>query len=431
LVYPVDGGMEDWSYAAGWEASPMPITVCKPRTYGGYASSRTMYKSGSIASLVYLAEMDDDKTPRSSTLGHTRELVLPSESDGHVARNIRMCLKMIELTRPEIVVTAASLPARLPVAGGVSIEARGFGCMTFSARLLFVPRVALQASASCLLEPLSWGGTDIGRARLLAAAHEVAAVSNAPCGGLSAWEHPEVGGKSFRGVAPNVDGEFCVVFAAEFDQDWGQQLRPDPNLKPRSHAVRSRVEEHYTASASDGPMMIDEYKTKLFPVLAAPIIISKSETAVPSSTATSGVDAGPSVATSPSATLPPGADTGEIIVAEEEAESGVATHKPLARPATAGTAVAAAPTSGGGGIGLPLPSSLTVEEPSGFAGGLSAIFVAVSAVLAACNCVSIHRRCISSRHRSRLPPPVPRTLEPEESSAMEQGDHRTTPGPAE
>ena len=39
LVYPVDGGMEDWSYAAGWEASPKPITVCKPTTYGGYAEA--------------------------------------------------------------------------------------------------------------------------------------------------------------------------------------------------------------------------------------------------------------------------------------------------------------------------------------------------------------------------------------------------------
>lgn len=29
--------MEDWSYAAGWETSPEPIGVCKPKTYGGYA----------------------------------------------------------------------------------------------------------------------------------------------------------------------------------------------------------------------------------------------------------------------------------------------------------------------------------------------------------------------------------------------------------
>ena len=39
-VYPVEGGMEDWSYAAGWESSPMPITVCRPNTYGGYAEDQ-------------------------------------------------------------------------------------------------------------------------------------------------------------------------------------------------------------------------------------------------------------------------------------------------------------------------------------------------------------------------------------------------------
>lgn len=27
LVYPVDGGFEDWSYSSSWQASPKPISV--------------------------------------------------------------------------------------------------------------------------------------------------------------------------------------------------------------------------------------------------------------------------------------------------------------------------------------------------------------------------------------------------------------------
>ena len=34
---------QDWAYAASWEASPNPITVCEPRTYGGYPAERTRY----------------------------------------------------------------------------------------------------------------------------------------------------------------------------------------------------------------------------------------------------------------------------------------------------------------------------------------------------------------------------------------------------
>ena len=38
-VYPVHGGMEDWAYAASWDAPR--LTPCRPLTHGGYAAERT------------------------------------------------------------------------------------------------------------------------------------------------------------------------------------------------------------------------------------------------------------------------------------------------------------------------------------------------------------------------------------------------------
>lgn len=41
IVYPVDGGMEDWAYAASWDndfSSPPPVVPCAPDTYGGASS---------------------------------------------------------------------------------------------------------------------------------------------------------------------------------------------------------------------------------------------------------------------------------------------------------------------------------------------------------------------------------------------------------
>ena len=113
IVYYVDGGMEDWSYGASWESSPKPINQCKPRSYGGYALDRTKYRKDSIGTLVYLAEMDNMKHAPVGTLGRKPQVWGNSHADGHVARNMRMCLKLMELTRPEVVITPPSLPSSL------------------------------------------------------------------------------------------------------------------------------------------------------------------------------------------------------------------------------------------------------------------------------------------------------------------------------
>ncbi|KAI9921264.1 hypothetical protein PsorP6_000475 [Peronosclerospora sorghi] len=45
-VYAVNGGMENWGYAASWEkdvSSRKPIQPCKPQTYGGYPARKTMF----------------------------------------------------------------------------------------------------------------------------------------------------------------------------------------------------------------------------------------------------------------------------------------------------------------------------------------------------------------------------------------------------
>ena len=67
--YQVDGGLEDWSYAASWEGSPRPINTCPATTYKRYAIEKTQYDKVDIRTLVYLVETDNSKHPRESTLG--------------------------------------------------------------------------------------------------------------------------------------------------------------------------------------------------------------------------------------------------------------------------------------------------------------------------------------------------------------------------
>lgn len=116
IVYGVEGGMEDWGYAASWEnevtasGKPKPINTCDPTTYGGYPRDRTVYNKASHRSFNILVETSNSKNPSERSLGNDESLskenlgkYLPSSFKvGHVARNVRLSLLYIDLVQPYI-----------------------------------------------------------------------------------------------------------------------------------------------------------------------------------------------------------------------------------------------------------------------------------------------------------------------------------------
>lgn len=291
LVYPVDGGMEDWSYAAGWEASPRPISVCRPTTYGGYKSARTQYKQGTIGALVYLAEASNRKNPPSASLGRPSEIwVKQNRLQGHVPRNMRMCLRLIELARPELELRVPGPKVAAwsePAAPGqeLEVEVQGHGCQTFhSPRLLLIPRALVSDCVALGPTRHGQGGDGWGleeRRKMLSRAVTLAKATEAStqCRGVFVWAAAEAAPRlTLRGSIPSAiaSGDYCAVVAAEFDEPWASQSHPDPSgTAPRAHATRLRLEEHYTASANDKEvvgslqgqlMQINEFRTKVFAV---------------------------------------------------------------------------------------------------------------------------------------------------------------------
>lgn len=103
IVYPVNGGMEDWAYAASWDRTSVG-SGCQPRTLGGYPLSRTQnYSDASARAAVLLIETSDDKAPGVETLGGPAGLLSPgANDDGHVPRNVRLLLSSIDLARPHV-----------------------------------------------------------------------------------------------------------------------------------------------------------------------------------------------------------------------------------------------------------------------------------------------------------------------------------------
>lgn len=100
LLYAVNGGMEDWAYAASWAPQQ---NVCKPQTNPDYPEAKTIYDDAMMRTLNILIESDDDSTPSEDTLGSTFELLKASGvGQGHLPRHIRLTLMTIEAVQPYI-----------------------------------------------------------------------------------------------------------------------------------------------------------------------------------------------------------------------------------------------------------------------------------------------------------------------------------------
>lgn len=106
LVYPVDGGMEDWAYGASWSRQDVQ---CTPNTFGGYPKFKTVYTSPMTRCITFLVETGLDKKPPVHTLGNSDHmLVQNAPGDGHVPRNVRLLLTALDSLEPYIILPAGS-----------------------------------------------------------------------------------------------------------------------------------------------------------------------------------------------------------------------------------------------------------------------------------------------------------------------------------
>lgn len=101
LVYPVNGGLEDWAYGASWTDQAV---VCRPETLGGYSPSRTVIERNTKRCVTYLVETSHAKRPESHTLGSSEDIeIRGSKGDGHIPRNVRLLFSVIDAIEPYIV----------------------------------------------------------------------------------------------------------------------------------------------------------------------------------------------------------------------------------------------------------------------------------------------------------------------------------------
>ncbi|RQM12585.1 hypothetical protein DD237_005406 [Peronospora effusa] len=116
IVYGVTGGMEDWGYAASWEnqfydEKSQPFNPCEPTTFGGYPKEKTIYNNITNRAFNMLVETSNSKEPEAADLGNYKELYnanvdffrtekVTTKFVGHVPRNVRLALMMVEMVQP-------------------------------------------------------------------------------------------------------------------------------------------------------------------------------------------------------------------------------------------------------------------------------------------------------------------------------------------
>lgn len=102
LVYPVNGGMEDWAYGASWAGQGVE---CRPETLGGYSKEKVKIEPGAQRCVTFLVETAREKKPLEHTLGGDENMMQKgAPEDGHVPRNVRLLMSAVDVVEPYVVV---------------------------------------------------------------------------------------------------------------------------------------------------------------------------------------------------------------------------------------------------------------------------------------------------------------------------------------
>ncbi|GMF39503.1 unnamed protein product [Phytophthora fragariaefolia] len=240
VEYPMDGGMEDWGYAASWEnefTTPKPIRTCNPTSYGGYPSTKTEYNNATHRAFNVLIETSNSKQPNATSFGDSSSLSDESLRDylpetdmiGHIPRNVRLSLLYIDMVQPYVL--WKTHPHTTAVKKATAFKWEVAGAITVDNTQLKI-----------------WSDNP-ANATLIEAQK-----------GVTRWYHKDLGSKvndNNKGffsasVKFPAAGTYYVQAVATVDQDWATQGTgediPVPMVKPQTHIVNARTNDDWLYS---------------------------------------------------------------------------------------------------------------------------------------------------------------------------------------
>ena len=268
-VYPVGGGMEDWAYAASFDSTNSHPCVPGDQPFGSYPTSKTRYDSNMLRTLNVLVETADAKTPNSNTLGHLQGLFESGTSnDGHIARNIRLCLLMTDVVQPyvlwhnmhQIETDEPSIGSNLTfgwdVGGGFSVTKTYLRAIKIEDNDSCPHELSTRQKFAIISHPakvfdttydlaFSLGGAPQAPYKTFWSESEMPR-SNVILGSLGSPYKQRFSSIVKHDMLPV--GNYLFAAIAIVDSAW-EHKRPtsSPNVDPISHVVRARTKENYMA----------------------------------------------------------------------------------------------------------------------------------------------------------------------------------------
>jgi len=259
-VYYVQGGMEDWAYAASWDKDN--VKPCEPITNGGYDVSKTQYHQGTLRMLNTLVEASDEKTPDAASVGTRKNLFNNAEvGNGHLVRNTRLSLLMVDIVQPYVTilsVNSQTLHDIIPKQQA-NLKAQTIN-VSFSQPTTITWKVggAITVDETFILHTSSNQYKPVSLNRFLQRLTCSKDSSSVPklqfqksqhLSGITQW-HPDYSDKNSTSFSTALSlsprykiGDSVTIHAvAKVDQDWmNQENNVKPNLSPQSHVVNSRT----------------------------------------------------------------------------------------------------------------------------------------------------------------------------------------------
>ncbi len=220
LVYAVGGGMEDWAYAASWAHSLENGTLkakCDSSTYGGF-DDRELDMKNNVRFPLYLVEAGQNKHPDDNTFGTEEGILLRNSTyDGHIPRNIRMSLALIDLAKPYV----------------RDVDVGMHNCT--HAKITWKVAGALYVNDTYV----EWEHLTNNLTGQYSVPHRTEKQV-----GKSAWLAPNASFTAYLPIAQN-STKVSARIVAVTDLQWGVQVAPVPNVVPLTHFVKLRLEPRY------------------------------------------------------------------------------------------------------------------------------------------------------------------------------------------
>jgi len=229
-VYAVKGGLEDWAYAAGWTQELEGGTnniICTPKILKEY-NLTFIQNTKNVKFPLYLVETDLEKNPKESTRG-TRQGVYNAKGtidDGHIPRNIRLSLALIDMAQPYI----------------RDIEQKPYDETHIEIRWKIGGSVYVNHT---FVEYQNMIDNKIANTRDLKT-------------GPGYWKDKDYYYKSIIPINNYTHPLTRFRIGALVDQQWEYQTNPQPSSPPLTHFVKTRLHDIYEVSnfSSDSPKIL-------------------------------------------------------------------------------------------------------------------------------------------------------------------------------